>query len=211
MYLFPNTKYFLSEKNGTITVVRFLNSARVFAGGAEQSGPYVKGLWQDALRYLPDTIVVRNVLMIGLAGGSALAQVERRFPQASITVIEWDPVMVEIAQELHGSANFPHVIIGDSYDVLPTLQGNYDLIIEDAFFGDLPEQRIGEEVPGRALVRLLTHQGYVLANISRTLSLIPKLQTFLTLEDSWKFKYNTVVLFSNPSGGHGGNRSQLIA
>ena len=128
-------KYTLqSEKNGPITVVRFLKWSTVYAGGFDQSSAYLVKLWGRGIAEVPKNTPVQTVCMLGLGGGCALRVIEKRFPEARVTVIEWDPVMVRIAKDLHQFRKEPEILIGDVCDVLPNLHRQFDLVLGDAFF-----------------------------------------------------------------------------
>ena len=57
-------------------------------------------MWRKAVRRVPSTARIESVLLLGLGGGSAINEVHTRFPIAQIAVLEWDPVMVNLAHEL---------------------------------------------------------------------------------------------------------------
>ncbi len=193
MYLLPHKYVVQSEKNGPITVQQFLNRVTVYAGGFEQTGPYVTGLWRTALRKVAGA-PVKRVLLLGLGGGRHVREVEKAFPNAAITAIEWDPAMVAIAKKVAGWHTEPTIVVGDVYDVVPTLPSHaYDLICIDAFFGDTPEPRIAEGNTLQALQKILAPNGTILINISRHLEFISAFEQVFSVEEVWKFKQNTCV------------------
>lgn len=191
MTLLPRIYTVHSEKNGPISVRQFLWFYSVYAGGFEQSGPYLVGLWRDALRRVAQEGVER-VLMLGLGGGSGLAEIEKRFPRAAVTVIEWDPAMVEVAQRLRLYRSEPELLVGDACDIVPRLPHRYDLIMSDIFYGDAPEPRQGEERLGTALAKALAPGGRLIVNASRALGLLDAMARFLRLESTWRFRDNTL-------------------
>lgn len=192
MKLIPHTSTFVSAKNGTIMLHEFLWWKILFAGGFEQSGPYVVGLWSEALAQVRHA---SSILIIGLGLGDNVRITQKRFPKAQIVVIEWDPMIIQIAREAK-RFEVRNVTIreGDLREILPTLTHSYDLILSDAFFGDKPEVGIGTSV-GESFARILAPGGTLMLNASRTPAAIEYLSHYVPLKKSWKFKDNTVALF----------------
>ena len=78
---------------------------------------------------------VKNILTLGLGGGSEQQFIARRFKDVTIDIFEIDPVVVDLAQKYfnfspgaHG-----HVSIGDARRLLRKSNKKYDLIILDAY------------------------------------------------------------------------------
>src|SRR5690348_7649727 len=110
---------FHSEKNGEITCVRSFGRWSVIVQGYGESAPYMVGLWNHFLKKVPGA--AQRILVLGFGAGGNVKQLHRRFPNATITAIEWDPVMVEIAERFHmyPSKWKPQILIGDASSVLP--------------------------------------------------------------------------------------------
>ena len=185
-----------SQINGPITVEWRWGQRTLWAGGFEQSGPYATALWRHVLKQLPTTQLPKNVLMLGLGGGSALPVLERAYPGVRVTVIEWDSVMVALARELPIYSTEPTVLVGDICELMPRLNEKFDLVLIDVFLGDDPEPRLLQDNYVRELARLLTPNGFVAMNLSRTLSFTDAFQKHLSLVRVWKYKYNHLALFS---------------
>lgn len=84
--------------------------------------------------YPPD---VRNVLMIGLGGGSISTYLGRFMPQAAIDTVEVDPGVINAAKTYFGMKETARVryIEGDGRVYLNRHKEPYDLILVDAFHG----------------------------------------------------------------------------
>lgn len=184
-----------SEKNGRIDVARIFGRTTVYAGGFEQSGPYVEGLWKRALQEIPQQVEVKNVLMLGLGGGSALRLLNKAYPHARIVVVEWDPVMLHIAKELHMYSREPSIIEGDILTIIPVLVESFDLVLGDVFFGDKPDAGLMDKQVGAGLNRILTEQGICMVNISRNPMIIDALRGRLAFVKTIPYRVNTVALF----------------
>lgn len=193
-----------SEKNGPITVRSLLGKTCVYAAGAQQSGPYLHGLWRTALQRVPNTVDVKKVLLIGLGAGSALYELERLYPHVQVTVVEWDPVMVQVAQEFGEYRVTPTILVGDAIEIVPNLTEQFDLILIDAFYGNRPDKRMSSELFVGALQKVLTKDGVLILNLSQAMSLLAAFRTALHLVTTWRYKQNTVAMFT---GGHGGIRT----
>jgi spermidine synthase len=84
---------------------------------------------------------VKNILTLGLGGGSEQQFIAGRFKDVTIDIFEIDPVVVDLAQKYfnfspgaHG-----HVSVGDARRLLRKSNKKYDLIILDAYkAGEIP-------------------------------------------------------------------------
>lgn len=186
-----------SEKNGTIVVQWLFGNPRVYAGGSQQSGPYVDGLWRDAVQRLPKNTEVKTILALGLGGACAWPMLDKQFPNAQVTVVEWDEVMVGLAKSFKRWKREPEIIVGDVCEVLPTLNRQFDLILDDAFYGYTPEVRVGDPACAEALASVLAPRGHCIVNVSETHSLIDALKHSLKCKDSWLYRENTVAMFTH--------------
>src|SRR5512136_2576833 len=101
MQFFPRTiEKNNSDFNGEVKVVQFLNQTAIWSGGFEQSGPLVAGLWKRASDQYPgDPRQVREILILGLGGGAAVKILRQKFPQALITGVEIDPLMIVLGRK----------------------------------------------------------------------------------------------------------------
>lgn len=91
---------FHSEFNGEIQLIKFMNSLRLEVEGLTQSGDVMVWIWSQAIKNLfPKNFSPESILLLGLGGGSALFWFRRRFPKSHLTVVEIDPVMIEIARK----------------------------------------------------------------------------------------------------------------
>jgi spermidine synthase len=199
MRFFPKHYTLQSEKNGTVSVTESFFGITVYAGGFEQSGPYLLGLWGRAVREIKSPESIRSVLLIGLGGGSNVSIAEKRFRNARITAIEWDKVMIDLAVRLHQFKKEPHIIHGDIRNMLPALTEKYDVILSDAFYGDKPDVGIDGNVVGESLPLLLSPKGACILNASRTPESIEYISRFLKLKKKWRYRDNTVAMFVHNS------------
>jgi spermidine synthase len=90
---------------------------------------------QLALAYNPRA---RNVLFIGLGGGSAQKRIWRDFPGLDLQVVELDPVVVDVAYRYFRLPHSPRlrVTAEDGRRYLARTKKRWDAIVVDAYFSD---------------------------------------------------------------------------
>lgn len=195
-----------SEKNREITVRKVTGAPKVIVAGYEQSGAYATSLWKQALLRVPTDATIKQVLVLGLGGGSCLRDIRRRFKHAHVTVIEWDPAMVEIAKSLGAlrSKQPPEIIVGDAVEIVPKLNRKFDLILIDLFSGGETEPRLASDEMIAGLANALEYDGYLILNLFKSLALLPAFEKRLSRHASWRFQYNVVALFRHYGQGRVG-------
>jgi spermidine synthase len=149
-----------SPFNGQIKVRSFLGRVSVWVGGYEQSGPLVRKVWQKALKELPlpkQGELLRNVLILGLGCGVAAKLISEKFPNAKITGVEIDPVMVEIGKKYFGLSGI-QIKIMDAVSFIKRTRQKFDLILIDAYFGNKAADFSKTKLP-------LTRSGLAVFNI----------------------------------------------
>lgn len=183
-----------SDKNGAIRCTRTLGSWEVVGGGFFQSSDYVTKMWRRAIGRVPRE-GVRRVLVLGLGGGGCVAALEKRFPRAKITAIEWDPVMVQAADRMKMYGRRPEVLVGDARELVPKLQGKFDLILGDIFQGALPSQAFRDADFFRMVADKLKREGYFILNGFRNPEIFDVARQAMGEHRTWRFQYNRLALF----------------
>lgn len=90
----------IPTRNGRMRLVKFFGSERLLAEDkTEQSGSYMNSVWKVAFKALPKTYTPKTITFFGVGLGGALAQTAKKFPQVSITGIEWDHTLFLLAQK----------------------------------------------------------------------------------------------------------------
>lgn len=159
-----------SPKNGEIIVVKNLFWYEVLNGGCFQSGPYVNHLWKKLLKRVPRNRNKLNVLLLGLGGGGAIKEIQKRFKRATITAIEYDPVMIKIAHKtfLKGiNLEKIKILEGDATEKLQQVEEKYDIILVDLFNGKVPSPSLYSPDFLRLVKERLERDGYLLVNFYR--------------------------------------------
>lgn len=199
------TRTYPSEKNGQIRCSRVLGTWSVSAGGNGQTTPYTNRMWKLALNRVPKK-GIKRVLMLGLGAGGTIELLHQRFKNCKVTVIEWDPVMVQIAQELGFITKHPpQIILGDALQELPKLQENYDLILIDLFQGLKVASAVHQEAFLKAFPARLSRDGYLILNVFREPELRDIFNTVLSCHSKWRFQSNYLGLYRRYGLGKAGD------
>jgi len=195
-WLFEAKRYY-SPNNGVIVCRRFLGQWWVFVEGYDQSSPYIKNMWRGALRRLPLNFTAGRVLLLGLGAGSIINDLHSRFVDASITAVDYDAIMVNIAKELQlFDQSICEVIIGDVTDVVPKLDSKFDLIVVDLYRGNKTAPILEDDKFLNSISQKLSATGHLLLNVFENTPLLSKFDQHFIRKESWTFQYNTLALYS---------------
>jgi trans-aconitate methyltransferase len=200
MNWFYSTRYFDSEINGRIQVRRFLGTYTVKVHGEAQSSPYTDTMWRVAMRRITRHAHIKHVLLLGLGGASSLRALFQKFPHAHVTIVEWDPAMLELCRSLHllKHPEQTHVLIGDVRDIVPALSQKFDLIIFDLFSGNKISPTIIDAQSQQSIIQRLAPNGYYLVNFWLGGKHEPEVAAGFTTQDKWRFRINTFALYRPP-------------
>ena len=93
-----------SKYNGQLRVVRSLGfGTYIQAEGLTQSGGVVETIWKSTLKKIHcSQFNVHRSLILGLGGGTVAKLIRKNWPEAKITGIDIDPVMVELGKKYLG-------------------------------------------------------------------------------------------------------------
>ncbi|WKZ26070.1 MAG: methyltransferase domain-containing protein [bacterium] len=132
-----------SKHNGHLRVLKtFGMGTYIQANGLTQSGGIVESIWKQTIKQLGKDY--RDILILGLGGGTLAKLLRKKYPEAKITGVEIDPIMVELGKEYFDL---------DKYDIDIKIEdtnkfkfGKYDLVIVDMYSGDnFPKEFESEE------------------------------------------------------------------
>lgn len=192
-----------SEINGPIECSRNLGEWSVVAGENGQSNLYLNHMWENAFKRLPSDLKVRRILMLGLGTGGTLSVYAEYFPNASLTIIEIDPAMRDLMSRVGSAKKWQkiEVIVGDALEVVPKLQGAYDLVISDMFLGMDVAQAARQTTLIEHMLRLTERNGAILMNAYREADALDVLSKFSAEVARWKYHLNHVGLFRPHGAG----------
>lgn len=189
-----------SDKNGTIHCRRILGRWKITVGGYDETSTYVTKMWKQALERLPSPRTEpTRVLLLGLGAGGIIEPFHRRFPNCEVTVIEWDPQMVALADRLgiYDPSHRPNIILEDITIAIPTLNQPFDLIVVDVFRGPEPAPILHDRTFLTHMRRLLNPNGNLLVNVFRNTELFKDFDSVLARAQTWTY-YTTYLAWYQP-------------
>lgn len=109
-----------------------------------------------------------SILMLGLAGGTAVRQLRHFLPDAKITAVEIDKDIVELAQKyMHLNELEVEVVIDDAYAFI-TAPRTFDVVIDDVYVSGLKDVMRPRDIEHdvlRNLTRQVHEEGVVCTNL----------------------------------------------
>ncbi|MGB6882053.1 MAG: hypothetical protein WBD86_02025 [Microgenomates group bacterium] len=163
-----------SPINGKITVVKTLGfGTYIQVEGLTQSGGVVYGVWRTTLRKIRNTkSKIQNCLVLGLGGGSAAGLVKKFWPEAEITGVEIDPIMVDLGKKYLGLKELKinracHFVIEDvhKYCIEAKDRGKkFDLILVDMYVGYEVPKKFETENFIELVKSIITEGGIIVFN-----------------------------------------------
>ena len=131
-------KTFNSKFNTKVQLVNFSGQLRLDMGDLTQSGQVIEKIWSKAFKkLLPNNFKPQKILILGFGAGSVSKVISKKWPQAKMTGIEIDPVVIKIAKEYFAVDNIPNLKIINQ-DVVAFIKANndkYNLILIDCYQG----------------------------------------------------------------------------
>jgi spermidine synthase len=169
-----------SSLTGPITVWDLGRERRLVFGdhvdSVTQSAVFTRGGWSDLRREYwgqalqPPVRLPRRprILFVGLGGGTIVRLVYQSLQPSNVTVVELDPVVIEVAMAHMGLRDLPglHPLVGDARELGRQLADHepYDLVIEDVFFSGVGGGPDDEAVYLDQLAALVTTDGALVLN-----------------------------------------------
>jgi spermidine synthase len=162
-----------SALSGPIRVVDQGDERRLVAGGHTLSAISLSGDWSRLkgeywCRALDMVALPRrpSALFVGLGGGTQLLLLSARARPRSMTAVERDPVILQVAQRYFGLGRLERteILCGDIERVLPHLESagrRFDFIMEDAAYADPVDRSLPIAL---RLARLLGTGGVLILN-----------------------------------------------
>lgn len=131
--------------------------AYIQAGGLTQSGGIVESIWKSTLKQIKAKNVLR-ILILGLGGGTVAKLLRKKYPDAKITGVEIDPMMIELGKKYLDLDKYNIDI--KICDANKFKFGKYDLVIVDMYNGD----NLPKEFENDAFLKKLTKFPTVIIN-----------------------------------------------
>lgn len=125
-----------SKINGELTVVRDLAyGTYIRGGGLPQSGGLAEIIWKSTLSRIRNSqFAINNCLIVGLGGGSIAKLIRKNWPEAKITGVDIDPIIVELGKKyMNLDESSVEIHIQDAEDFIKKQNQKYDLICFDTY------------------------------------------------------------------------------
>ena len=136
-YIWPTTRRFSSEINGTLEVT-YSNDKKVLdTENANYSYGSLQKILEFGLRKV-DLKNVDNILVLGLGGGSVVHSLRNKFKYTkNIVAVEIDPEVIKLANREFGISPSENLQImeGDAFEFAKISEEKFQLIIIDIFIG----------------------------------------------------------------------------
>lgn len=207
---FKRPPSFHSTINGQLSIGTSFGKKALFVGKIPQSGGEFIHMWDSIIRVLTQKkFVPQSVLILGVAGGTAIKSIRKVYPTARITGIDIDPVIIDVAEKYFKLAEDGKttIIIADAIEWIKDnpRSKRYDLVIVDLYLGAL--NPIGARTKSflSAVKKQITANGIVIyncdfqqENTEKYLS-YKKLceKEFKNIEEIFSYKLNRVLLLQN--------------
>jgi len=156
MFLLPQLVESRQSKiNGTIQVYKLWGKYSISVGNLTQSGGLVEQIWEKALKAVASyQLPVNSILILGLGGGTAAKIVRKYWPQAQITGVDIDPVMIEMGEKYLGLEG-AKIVIADAAEWIRKTDQKFDGVFVDVYQG----KKIPESVTNKEFLENLRKRG----------------------------------------------------
>ena len=168
-----------SEINGKIKIVKIFGKPRMHVHGFLYSGGIVNQIWKKAIeRVKIYDLRFKNVLILGLGGGTAARIISENFPEAKIVGVEIDKEIIRLGKRYFKVGKIPSLKIVCTNAIeyvekvkstiknskLEENQHGFDLIVVDIYLGEkVPEKAKSKEFLER-LKKILAKNGVIIFN-----------------------------------------------
>lgn len=159
-----------SPINGKLTVIRDLTfGTYIHGGGIPQSGGLAQSIWKKPLKNVHQSpVTVHQSLILGLGGGGIAKLVRKNWPDAKITGVDIDPVIIDLGKKYMGLAKLDvDIKIQDAYEFCTNqslVTNHYDLICVDLYIGQEYPKKFETEKFIKSINRLIGSGGVAVFN-----------------------------------------------
>lgn len=155
----------ISKINGQIVVAKSLGlGTYIQVEGLTQSGGIVESIWKSTLKKINHKpLTINHCLILGLGGGTAAKVIKKFWPEAKVTGVEIDPIMVELGKKYLGM-QVDQIYIGDAEGAIKRTKIKYDLVLVDMYLGDKFPEKFEQPAFLKLILRLLSVNGVAVFN-----------------------------------------------
>ncbi len=193
---------FETKHNGTMKLSRMLGKWTLWGhDGTYQAAPYMDGVWKKTVRLLlRRDLDVRHCLVLGVALGGTFGIVQKAWPDADIVGVDWEPALFELGKKIgiYRPDTRVNFIEGDAAEVVPALEGKFDLIIIDLFNGKKVADVVSDSAFQEAVAAHLAEDGIVAVNCYNQRPVFEGWQKRLGDSSFVRYSANEVGIFMAP-------------
>lgn len=159
-----------SAINGEISVVEQFGKRKIVVSNLTQSGPLAEKVWSIGLQHVNMLTCydpgIRNILILGLGGGSLAKLINKYFPKAKTIGVEIDPIMIDLGKKYLNLSNFKNlkIKIDDATNFVKKTNEKFDLIFVDLYIGNKIPENCQTENFLKNLKKILTKKGVIIFN-----------------------------------------------
>ncbi|MEO6508687.1 MAG: fused MFS/spermidine synthase [Patescibacteria group bacterium] len=189
---------FPSKVNDPISVGRSFGKKAIFIGAVPQSGGEFNQMWAVVIENIKHrSFHPKTCLMLGVAGGTAINILKKTYPEISITGVELDPVILQVAKDNSFFVIDSSITIelDDAIEWVKKDTKKYDLIIVDLYHGDLNPSKARQKSFLQNVKNLLKENGVVLYNCHFQRNKEEDYITFRNIVDKLFFNVEEVFIF----------------
>lgn len=184
-FLFPHVVVKTSSRyNPDICIIREWSGLTLLVNGSRQSGPYIKMLWEKALRafHLHERKNIQSILVLGIGGGTVIELLSHRYPNASIVAVDIDQTVIDIAKQYFHVDRIARLTIccSDARRFVAKKK-KFDLIVVDLFIGREIPAIVSQSTLYERLKKMLSPQGIIILNFLRELEYQNKSNTLFDM------------------------------
>ncbi len=158
----------ISPISGKVEVIDGLHGLELHINGATQTVKMQKNKRPNYWEIAADLIDISQhskVLLLGLGGGEIVRLLLNKMPNLDITVVELDPLIIDIYKRYFKEPKQnPKIISADAYEYVLNLKEKFDLIFTDIYFRDSFPKEFLEEAFLTKVSASLTSQGTYVYN-----------------------------------------------
>lgn len=204
-YLFPVPLFKISSKFNKVIEVSLENGKLVLnSKNANYSYGSLFAIFKKAFEVFRISFEdKKNVLMLGLGGGSVAKYLAGEYDHLKIDAVELDPVIIDIANEYFELSDIKNIttICADANEFVRACIKKYDLILIDLFIDTEPPSFCFEEEFIKEISAMCSKKGQILFNQSMKVKLPEGEKLYSRYFERTvrkKILHNSILLMENP-------------
>lgn len=192
-----------SKYNGTIQVAKTDGQYAVEVDSFIESGQELEIVWDEVFSafFLPKEKDIRNILILGFGAGSVMHSIRKSWPNALVTGVEIDPVMITIAKKYFPeNLHTVNIIVQDAVKFVRKLPDvlSFDVVIVDCYIGGQESSTIKKIAFLKKLKRIARRVLFNQLFLSQSKTEIAKLAFLRELDTLYtvrtlKLPYNIII------------------